>query len=155
MKTKISFLPLFLLALMIISSLQLSAQRRQAPPQGRERLEVAKTTWLSRQMSLTPEEARLFWPVYDKYEAAMQDVREDRREAFDNFGEGIENMSDAEINAMIDARIKQAEMALNARKTMIEELREFLPPRKIAIFLRAEQQFNRQLQERLMQRQGP
>ncbi len=152
MKTKISFSKLIMLALMIVSSIQLTAQRRQEPPPGRERLEVAKTTFISRQMKLTPEEARLFWPVYDKYEAAMQDVRDDRREAFENIGEGIENMSDEEINAMIDGRIRQAEAALNARKTMIAELREFLPPRKIAFFLRAEQQFNRQLEERLMQR---
>ena len=144
---------LFLLVFIVAGGNSFS-QHRPAAQQGRERIEVVKTTFLSRQMKLTPEEARIFWPVYDQYQEAVKELEEDRHSALQNIGEGLEEMNEDEINAMIDARIRHAETALAARKKMIADLREFLPPRKIAIFLRAENQFNRKLQERMMERRG-
>jgi hypothetical protein len=132
----------------------LYAQQRPGPKQGRERLEVAKTTFLSRQMKLTPEEARLFWPVYDQYQESLSQLKDERLEAFQDIAEGLENKSDQEINALIDERLLHAEKALAARKKLVKDLREFLPPIKIAVFFRAEQQFNRELQQRMMERRN-
>lgn len=132
----------------------LYAQQRPGLQQGRERLEVAKTTFLSRQMKLTPEEARLFWPVYDQYQEALSQLKDERLEAFQNIAEGLENKSDQEINTMIDERLLHAEKALAARKKLVRDLREFLPPIKIAVFFRAEQQFNRELQQRMIERRN-
>lgn len=142
-----------LLALMLITVISFS-QRPKGFQQGRERIEVVKSTFLSRQMKLTPEEARLFWPVYDQYQETVRGLEEDRRKAMQRMAGGLEGMNNEEINAMIDARINHAETALSARKKMIAELREFLEPKRIAIFLRAENQFNKQLQERIMDRRG-
>lgn len=128
---------------------QVYAQQRPAHMPDREKIEVAKTTFLSRQMRLTPEEARLFWPVYDQYQEAIMELREDRHETLQNLEEGLDNMSDSQINATIDAHMLHAEKTLAARKRMITSFREFLPPRKIAIFLRAEKKFNQELQQRL------
>jgi hypothetical protein len=154
MKTVMQLMkPLLVLAFIVLVEPGFS-QRRPEPPQGRERIEVAKTTYLSRQMKLSPEEARQFWPVYDQYQEAVKALEDDRRKALQSMGEGLDNMNDDEINAMIDARIHHAELALAARKKMIAALREFLSPRKIAIFLRAENQFNRLLQKRLMERRN-
>lgn len=143
-----------LLLLSLIFSVQSAmAQRRPDLPQGWEKLEVAKTTFLSRRIKLTPEEARLFWPVYDKYQEALTELRYDRQKVFLQYlGEKLDGKSDQEINAMIDADISHAEHVLAARKILIWDLRAFLPPRKIAIFLRAEREFNRELQKRLIER---
>ncbi|MBE0662101.1 MAG: hypothetical protein IH597_06500 [Bacteroidales bacterium] len=140
--------------MIVIASHALFAQQRPGLQQGRERLEVAKTTFLSRQMKLTPEEARLFWPVYDQYQEALSQLKDERLEAFQSIAEGLENKSDQEINAMIDERLLHAEKALAARKKLVRDLREFLPPIKIAVFFRAEQQFNRELQQRMIERRN-
>ena len=143
-----------LISVLLIAYFHGYSQRRQAPAQARERIEVAKTTFLSRQMKLTPDEARLFWPVYDQYQEKMSELEDDRRQAMDNIVEGLAGMSDKEINEIIDARIRHAELALMARKKLISDLREILPPAKIVIFLRAEQQFNREIQQRISERRG-
>lgn len=119
---------------------------------GRERLEVAKITFISRQLKLTPQEARLFWPVYDEYQEQMKIIRHQRAESFSFIGDGLENLSDNQINEIIDTRLRNAEMALEAKKKLITDLRDFLPPRRILIFLRAEQQFNNELQQRVANR---
>jgi Spy/CpxP family protein refolding chaperone len=145
---------ILILAVLFFTAEPCFAQRRPLPTEGRERIEVIKTTYLSRQMKLTPAQARLFWPAYDQYQEVVRSLEDNRRNAMHNMAEGLEKMSDDEINAMIDARINHAETALAARKKMIAELREFLPPRKIALFLRAEHQFNHELQKRIIERRN-
>lgn len=154
MKKLTQSLMALLVLLLAMGSQILYAQQRPGQQQGRERLEVAKTTFLSRQMKLTPEEARLFWPVYDQYQEALGQLKDERLEAFQNIAEGLENKSDQKINAMIDERLLHAEKALEARKKLVRDLREFLPPIKIAVFFRAEQQFNRELQQRMIERRN-
>jgi len=60
-------------------------------------------------------------------------------------------MTDEEINALIDARLKQAETALEERKKLITALREVLPPRKVAMFLMAEHRFTDELRKRVQE----
>lgn len=140
-----------LLLLSLLLKVEAEAQQRMSP-QGRERIEAAKTAYLSRHIKLTPQEARRFWPVYDQYQDEMAKIRTDRKEVILPEDSDLESMSENEINAMIDARLAQAENALDARKKLIENLRQFLPPLKIAKFLRAEHQFNEELQQRLKNR---
>lgn len=122
--------------------------------QQRERIEMVKTRFLTRQMEMTKEEARQFWPVYDTYQAEMSKLKSDRNDWIPKSPEAFDQMNDDEINALIDARMSQAEKAVQARKTLVQELRGFLTPRKIAIFLRAEQQFNKELQQRIKEQRG-
>lgn len=139
--------------LLMMLTFSLSAQPGVGMQQ-RERIEMIKTRFLTRQMELTKEEARQFWPVYDTYQADMLKLKADRDDWIPKSPEAFDRMNDDEINALIDARMSQAEKAVQARKTLIEELREFLPPRKIAIFLRAEQQFTKELQQRIKEQRG-
>lgn len=119
-----------------------------------ERIELIKTRYLTRQMNLTRDEARLFWPVYDEYQNQLAKITKEREEWSPPSPEAFNKMTDDEINALIDGRLKHAEAAYEARKQLIKDLREILPPRKVAIFLRAEQQFSKELRRRIQERRG-
>lgn len=142
----------FWIALIVLISGTLTAQSEKPLPNQRENIELIKTRYLTRQMQLTKEEARNFWPIYDEYQAAMQHLRSDRKQSIPESPDDFDAMTDAEINAMIDARLSHAEQTIAIRKKMISDLREVLSPRKIAVFLRAEQQFNKELQQRIRER---
>jgi len=118
----------------------------------RDQIEAIKNRFFTRQMQLTPEEARLFWPIYDTYMAEQEKLRMQRDERTPESIEAFAAMTDEEINALIDARLKQAETALEERKKLINELREVLPPRKVAMFLRAEHRFTDELRKRIQDR---
>jgi len=94
----------------------------------------------------------LFWPIYDTYMAEQEKLRMQRDERTPESIEAFAAMTDEEINALIDARLKQAETALEERKKLINELREVLPPRKVAMFLRAEHRFTDELRKRIQDR---
>lgn len=143
---------IFWIVLIVMVSGTLPAQTERTLPRQRENIELIKTRYLTRQMQLSQEEARNFWPVYDEYQAGLKQLRTDRDQLIPESPEIFDAMTDGEINAMIDARLSHAEKTVALRKKMIEDLRKVLPPRKIAIFLRAEQQFNRELQQRIRDR---
>ncbi|NCC73222.1 MAG: hypothetical protein EOM06_07460 [Sphingobacteriia bacterium] len=128
------------------------AQRENNKNAGREQIEMIKTRFLTRQMQLTKEEARLFWPVYDQYQKNLIQLRKDRDEWLPGMPGQMDTLTDDQINKLIDARLKNAEDILNARKKLVDDLREVLSPHKIALFLHSERQFNQELQNRVQQR---
>jgi hypothetical protein len=154
MKKMNQFAKLAVILIMVFSNVSLAAQHQQGMQDGRERIEAAKTAFLTRKMQLTKEEAREFWPIFDAYQEKMKDVRDDRNENIVKGPGELNDMTDEQINEMIDTRLNNAEKAIALRKQLIEELREILPPAKIAMFLQAEHQFNRELQQRLNQRRN-
>jgi Spy/CpxP family protein refolding chaperone len=143
------------LALMITFTLMTNSINAQPPSHiedGREHIEAMKTAFLTRKMQLTKEEAREFWPVYDKYQEKMLPLIQERRTKSGSMIEILATMKDEEINDLIDERLSNAEQILALRKQQINDLRKILPPSKIFIFIEAEQQFNRELQQRINQR---
>lgn len=145
----------FLLGMIITQALQpVMAQPAERLEPHRERIEAVRTRFFTRQMQLTPKEARLFWPLYDEYLAKQEALRGQRSEWTPESPEAFDSMTDDEINAMIDARMQQAETALQDRKKLISDLREVLPPRKVALFLRAEHRFTMELRQRVQERRN-
>jgi len=63
----------------------------------------------------------------------------------------LEEMSEDQINRLIDSRLDQAENALKARKQFITQLRKELPAIKVAKFFRAEEMFQREMVNRARQ----
>ncbi len=142
---------LFIGVLMIcVSALQAQPSERIEPHS--ERIEAVRTRFFTRQMQLTPKEARLFWPLYDEFLAKQEKLKGQREEWTPESAEAFNIMTDEEINAMIDARLQQAETALDDRRKFISDLREVLPPRKVAMFLRAEHRFTMELRQRVQER---
>ena len=41
----------------------------------RERLEALKTAFITRELQLTAEEAKGFWPIYENYSSTLKELR--------------------------------------------------------------------------------
>ncbi|MDO8896894.1 MAG: hypothetical protein Q7V19_04535 [Bacteroidales bacterium] len=147
MKTKL--LVLATIAILVLSASFANAQQqRPQAPEGK-RIEAVKVAFFTRQMKLTPDEAKVFWPLYDQYQMALEEQKHERRQKQEDVRERLEDLSDEQINLIIDSRLSQAEIAFNARKTFITAIRKDLSPMKAALFFRAEEQFQRELMERV------
>ena len=146
MKIKIFILGLMLLCSFISNDLLAQAKGQN---DGKKNIEAAKIGFYTKQMNLSANEAKIFWPLYDTYEKAIQEQKADRRQNLDEVNERLKDMSDSEINKLIDSRLLQTENALKARKLFISELRKELPPLKVAQFFKAEEQFKRALLQRV------
>jgi hypothetical protein len=147
MKTKL--LVLATIAILVLSASFANAQQRRPQAPDGKRIEAVKIAFFTRQMKLTPDEAKVFWPLYDQYQMALEEQKHERRQKQEDVRERLEDLSDEQINLIIDSRLSQAEIAFNARKTFINAIRKELSPAKAALFFRAEEQFQRELIERV------
>jgi hypothetical protein len=118
----------------------------QGPPTNvRERVEAAKVGFITREVKLSPDEAKVFWPVYEAFHAELRSVENDpmdrdRREAITD---------DAEALKVLKSMEATAEKREAIRKKYQKKFLEILPAHKVLAYYRAEREFQRRLNERL------
>ncbi|MCB9234248.1 MAG: hypothetical protein H6581_21505 [Bacteroidia bacterium] len=115
----------------------------------RDRIEALKIAYLTRELSLTSDEAKVFWPVYDQFQNERKALRKEARlekvEAQMNFDE----MSDKEVQGMLNEMVDNKQAELDLTRKYIGEFQKVLPVRKVAKLFQAELRFKNQLMERL------
>ena len=118
----------------------------QGPPTDvRERVEAAKVGFITREVKLSPDEAKVFWPVYEAFHAELRSVENDpmdrdRRESITD---------DAEALKVLKSMEATAEKREAIRKKYQKKFLEILPAHKVLAYYRAEREFQRRLNERL------
>lgn len=104
----------------------------QKPPPNVEALKIA---FLTRQLELTPDEAKKFWPVHDAYQA---DIEKLLRENRDKKGDEIE----------------MEEKLLNIRKKYKPEFLKAISEEKFNKMLRAEREFRDLIRKEMERRRA-
>lgn len=108
------------------------AQGSEPRPDG-SKVEAIKIGWLTKKLSLSPEEAQRFWPIYNRY---ADDIRKTRLEARTNK----------------TAEIAMEEQLLNIRKKYNDEFGKAMPSEKVNTFFRAEKEFSNYIQKEILER---
>ncbi len=135
---------LFLFTLLAVSGIQ-----AQTP---KEKIEQYRIAFITKELNLTVEEARLFWPVYDKYRADLESLRANNKQDLDNIDYTKLTEEEAEKKAKEMFAFKQAELDL--QKKYYAEFRKALPAVKVLRLVKAEADFRQKLVELLQKRQG-
>lgn len=118
-------------------------------------LSSVKIAFLTKRLALTPEEAQVFWPVYNQYQDELQEVRRNLKKDYKNSKQNFELMSDAEVEKMVEDFVLVKEKEYNVFTKYHSEFKKVLPIRKVAKLYRSEQDFTRIILQRLnKQRQG-
>jgi hypothetical protein len=118
----------------------------------KERIESMRIAYLSERLQLTPDEAKAFWPVYNKLEAEMKELRKKYRMMDEE--EEIETMSEEEAGKKLNELLAFKEAQLNLAKKYQTELKKVIPARKVLLLYRAEEDFKRELLKRIRERRG-
>lgn len=118
---------------------------------GKEKVEAMKIGFLTQKLDLTPEEAQRFWPVYNQYSEEIEQIRANRKAKMDETRNDPDKLSDAEIEKRIDAEMTFRQEELDIQKKYHSRFKQVLTVRKVARFYRAEEEFKRELIERLKQ----
>lgn len=99
------------------------------------RLQAYKIAFLTKKLSLSPEEAQRFWPIYNKYEQEIRNTR-------------IEN------NQTKIPQIEMEERILNIRKKYNGEFSKALSTEKVNTLFRSEKEFGNMVQKELIERRN-
>jgi len=118
----------------------------------REVIAAQKVAFFTRQLDLSAEEARLFWPVYDEFTEKRDKIVNQRGEIARDVGRDFRNMSEDELE---DAGDKLIELDLQAAKLKAEyheKFKEVLSPSKVVRLYNAENGFKNYLLKQLRSR---
>ena len=126
------------------------AQDQQKPV--REKVEAMKIGFLTERLKLTPEEAKVFWPVYNKYSDELEALRKTRRENLINAKKNFDEMTDKEVEKVIDDQIASRQSELDLLKKYHPQFKQVLPVKKVAKLYRAEEDFKGKLLDMIQER---
>jgi hypothetical protein len=109
-----------------------------------KKLEAARNRFISQQLSLTDNEARRFWPVYNQYQQELTAVRVLKRL----------NNSSASVNGteQIDKEIAYDNQLVTIRKKYRDIFLKILPPEKVSELYKSEREFTDELIKQLSER---
>ena len=78
-------------------------------------------------LALTEDQGRVFWPIYDEYEAAAKKVTDARLELLNDYAARYAALTDADADAMLATRMKLDQDALAIRQKYAKKVRKALP----------------------------
>ena len=105
---------------------------------------------------MTAEEEKVFWPIYDKYEAKRDALRKEHRALRKQYkGKTPEDMTEAEAEDLLAKETSFREQRLAIDKAFDNELKSVLSAKKILLLHKVERKFKKQLLDRMKGRRGP
>lgn len=141
---------LFFAALLLLIPSIIWAQR----PKGEE-IESLKIAFFTKKLDLSPEDAKVFWPIYNDMQAEQNALRKERFQKMISFRKvtEIDNLTDAQIQSLITSEFDFRQRDLNIEKKYYNKFKAVLPIKIIGKFYRAQEAFKRELLNRFKDRQ--
>lgn len=141
----------FALTLCLFASVLLFAQPQGKPNDEQrkkdwERLQAEKIAFITQELDLTPEEAQVFWPVYNQCWKEVLASHKATREAFAGIrGKQAEGLTDKEMEKKLDAYIQATTRSNQVLADWYPKFKEVLPIRKVAKLYQAEEDFQQRM----------
>lgn len=134
---------------LLCSCFALAALHAQGP---RDKIKTLKVAYLTEKLQLSSEEAQKFWPVYNAHEAKIQEYRTEKFRTIKQLRDNVNDMSEAEAEKILDDIEAVETQMYTARKELIKDLKKVLSAKKIVWLKKAEEDFAKDLLDRLKER---
>lgn len=141
----------FALTLCLFASVLLFAQPQGKPNDEQrkkdwERLQAEKIAFITQELDLTPEEAQVFWPVYNQCWKEVLASHKATREALAGIrGKQAEGLTDKEMEKKLDAYIQASTRSNQVLADWYPKFKQVLPIRKVAKLYQAEEAFQQRM----------
>lgn len=111
----------------------------------REKMMAEKIAFITMELSLTPEEAQVFWPVYNQVGAEKMKYQKAVHEAYGALQKALKDdtVSDKDVDKLLDEYLAAKQAQAENTKGDLEKFRKVLPGKKVAKLYIAEENFRR------------
>ena len=104
----------------------------------RETLRSNKKALVDVNLALTDEEARSFWPVYDRYQEDLSALQERLLRVIEDYAANFGKMTDEKARKLVDDYLTVEQDRAELRRAYLEPISEALPGRKVMRFYQIE-----------------
>ena len=121
-----------------------------------EQMRSEKIGFLTERLALTPEEAQVFWPVYNAYEKEMMEAGKAVREARKALRPAKDQAepSEKEVKARIDDYLKALKAEAEIKAKYNGQFMKVLPAVKVAKLYMVEEHFQNKMLREMFKRQA-
>lgn len=136
---------LFFATLLFLLPMMLWAQK----PRGEE-IESLKIAYFTQKLDLSPDEAKVFWPIYNEMQREQMALRKERMQKMISFRKvtEIDNLTDAQVQSLITSELDFRQRDLNLEKKYYNKFKSSLPIKIVGKYFRAQESFKRELLNR-------
>ena len=135
----------------IISALTIAGAAHSASAQNKgdegwkEKMLSEKIAFFTMELDITPEEAQVFWPIYNKVEQDRDEARVKAIDAHRAMEKAVsEGKPSKEISELLDSYIDAKKNQDDVEISSVTEFKKVLPVEKVARLYMAEEKFRRQ-----------
>ena len=89
-------------------------------------------------LALSDEEARAFWPVYDRYQKDLGAIQERLLRVIDDYAANFDALTDAQAKKLVDEYLTLEQDRAEIRRAYLAPISEALPGRKVMRFYQIE-----------------
>ncbi len=138
----------FILLISVITfSFSLNAQESKSDKE--QEIKSEKIAFFSDKIGLTPEEAQVFWPIYNDYWAKKNKIIADRKDKMTYFADHSENMSNDEMVQYADQYIKYEMQLAELLDEYHIKFKKILPIEKVMKIYLADYEFKTYLLKKI------
>ena len=143
---------IFIGAFLFLGLWAVQAQPRKAMKgMGKERIQEAKKEFLTERLVLSDEQAKKFWPLYEAFEAEIDENREQMKKLKMGFAVKSDEQLAQDIETFFSLRDKETAI----ERKYYKQFQNIISIRQIAVLYQSEEQFKRWLFEKLRDRMEP
>jgi hypothetical protein len=102
-------------------------------------------------MKLTDKEATAFWPLYNQYEDAMDQVDKRHAREIKDYAKNYQNLTDAQANEKLDAVLRVNQDRLDVQKEFVPKFRAALPGITVTRFFQVDNKLHALVQCQIAQ----
>ena len=146
------------IAFLIIAACVFISTAAFGQPNGdwKEKIMAEKIAFLTAELSLTPQEAQTFWPVYNQISKEKDEATKEVLVAYKAMREAVESgKSKKEISSLLDKYIAATEKQSKIENGAGEKYKTVLPVDKVAKLFIGEEKFRRQHIRKMHHPSGP
>jgi hypothetical protein len=104
----------------------------------KEKIRTDKKLFIAENMQLTESEAKVFWPVYDQFQANLGKIKDRSVKLIESFAKNYETMSNDMAKKLMDDYLKIKADDLKLRQSYLPKFRSVLPEKKVAGYYQLE-----------------
>ncbi len=137
--------------ILIVLLIMLCGAAKAQPPgpedrkEKREEVESMKIGFITKALDLSTEESQKFWPVYNQFNNELDQLRKDHRGQAMKLRNNIDEISDKELEVLVDSELEFRQAELDIRKKYQNQFKQVLPMKKVAKLYKADEDFKREL----------
>lgn len=128
-----------MLALLLLSMpLTLFAQTSDEDQLSMEAVKANKKLIVARNMKLSDQEKKKFWPVYETYQNALRKVDEKAITLIEDYAKHYESLSGDKASNLLKQYFKVEEERLKLQQSYVKKFEKALPPQKVVRYYQIE-----------------